>query len=88
MSNEILFAVVILLIIADIAAAVFLSKKFDKRADSRELALFLQGKLGEQNEKFTKEIGELKLVLQKNENEKNEELSRKLFGFFETSNKT
>ena len=87
MSNEILFVAIALLAIADIVAAVVLARKFDKKDDTKELALFLQTKLGEQNEKFAKELGELRLSLQKNESDKSEELSKKLFGFFEASNK-
>jgi DNA recombination protein RmuC len=87
MTNEILFVAIAFLAVADIVAAIVLARKFDKRDDTKELAMFLQSKLAEQNEKFVKELGELKLALQKNENDKSEELSKKLFGFFESSNK-
>jgi len=87
MSNELLFAAIAFLAVADIAAAFMLAKKMERRDDTKELAMFLQTKLGEQNEKFVKELGELRIALQKGENDKNEELSKKLFGFFESTNK-
>jgi DNA recombination protein RmuC len=87
MNIELLFVGLALLAIADIVAAILLSRKIERKDDTKELAMFLQSKLAEQNEKFVKELGELKLALQKNENDKSEELSKKLFGFFESSNK-
>jgi DNA recombination protein RmuC len=87
MNSDFLFVGLLLLAVADVAAAIFLARKFDRRDDTKELAIFLQTKLSEQSEKFAKELGELRLSLQKNEGEKSEELSKKLFGFFESSNK-
>lgn len=87
MSNEMIFVAIAFLAVADIVAGVLLAKKLDSRDDTKELALFLQSKLSEQNEKMAKELSELRIALQKSENEKNDAMSSKLFGFFESTNK-
>lgn len=87
MGSEILIVLIIFLVVADLLAAFVLAKKLDTKDNSRELAIFLQSKISEQSEKFSKEILELRLALQKNEHERGEELSKKLMLFFDTSNK-